>query len=161
MKGKKAVLAVGFAAVLLGAFVAAHLFAEGDEAEFIGSKKCRKCHFKVYRDWAKRGHAKAFEPLKPEDMDKVCDKTKKKCVACHVTGYGKPGGFSDPEKDKHLAEVGCEACHGPGSLHADMSPRDLREIKKKGGDLKIKMADPEACVYCHNPHINFKELYGE
>jgi hypothetical protein len=44
--------------------------------------------------------------------------------------------------------LGCESCHGPGSLHADSG--DAYDII---GDL-----GPEDCERCHNPErvANFK-----
>ena len=63
-------------------------------------------------------------------------------MACHVTGYGKPGGSTVTHVDK-LQNVGCEECHGPGSLHAkDPKKKDLIEAKPK----------TDTCVSkCHHP----------
>ena len=161
MKRKGMFLGAGFAAAGLVAFVAANLLAEGGGAKYVGSKKCKKCHLKIYKNWSKRGHAHTFESLKAEDLDRTCEVTKKKCIACHVTGFGAEGGWVSKDDTPELANVGCEACHGPGSEHVAMKKTELKELKKNKGDLKIKMADPAACVYCHNPHISYKEMYGK
>ncbi|MFC1693972.1 hypothetical protein ACFL1R_10750 [Candidatus Latescibacterota bacterium] len=55
--------------------------------------------------------------------------------------------------DKHahakLAH-GCEDCHGPGHEHAATGPKNLRELKKNKGDLKIISHNKsEMCGMCH------------
>jgi Cytochrome c554 and c-prime len=64
------------------------------------------------------------------------------CGGCHTTGYS-PGGNQDgkPGLVGTWAEPGvkCEACHGPGSLHAS-NPRGFRmEVDR----------DSELCSSCH------------
>ena len=54
-----------------------------------------------------------------------------------------------------MKEVGCEACHGPGSLHVESSDRK---------DIKNNVSEEE-CTVCHNPErveaFRFKPLiYG-
>ena len=75
------------------------------------------------------------------------------CFACHVTGYGKPGGFTSFEATPGLADAGCEVCHGPGSAHVDAGG-DPSLIKI---DLNIK-----DCESCHNQErvsaFNFKPM---
>ncbi len=61
-----------------------------------------------------------------------------KCLECHTTGFGKPGGFRSEQETPLMKEVGCEACHGPGSLHAQST--DKKDIKE---DVSAK--DCEAC----------------
>src|SRR5205085_10310562 len=40
------------------------------------------------------------------------------CTGCHVTGLNKPGGANLATVEKQaLADVQCETCHGPGSIH--------------------------------------------
>lgn len=112
---------------------------------YVGEKTCRKCHFKEAKVWKETKHAKAFEVL-PEKY-----KGDEKCLACHVTGHGKPGGFTGPES-ADLAAVACEACHGPGSAHAEFgkaneAARDDPKVKAQAKAL-IGDATP-ACVRCH------------
>src|SRR5436190_2294462 len=76
-----------------------------EDAGYVGSKSCQKCHFKEYSSWQKTKMAKAFDSLKPNqaaegrkkaNVDLAKDFTKDPaCVACHVTGYGKPGGYPE------------------------------------------------------------------
>ena len=80
----------------------------------------------------------------------------RECYACHATGYGKPGGFVSLEKTPHLANAGCEVCHGPGGAHAE-SGGDKALIKRK-----MSVSD---CETCHNAQrvraFGFKPmLYG-
>ena len=99
---------VGF--VLIGTLVA---YATGipKEAEYLGTKKCKMCHFKEHRTWKATKHASNFDALKG---DEVKDPD---CLKCHTTGYGKPGGFVSVEATPGLKGTGCEGCHGPGSEH--------------------------------------------
>ena len=62
------------------------------------------------------------------------------CFECHTTGYSKKGGFVSEEKTPELKNPGCEACHGPGSLHA--ASEDPGEIVRK--------VTIENCNTCHS-----------
>ena len=94
---------------------------------YVGSNKCRKCHMKEFKSWQESAMAKSFELLKPgvraeqktaAKLDPQKDYTQDaKCLPCHTTGYGKPGGFVDMKKTPDLAGVGCETCHGPGGTY--------------------------------------------
>ncbi len=74
------------------------------------------------------------------------EKLKFDCAACHTTGYsprgsvekmeGIVGGWAQPG-------VQCEACHGPGSLHAKNPP------SSKGGVLMAINPDAAQCKRCH------------
>jgi DnaJ-class molecular chaperone len=62
----------------------------------------------------------------------------RKCLECHTTGFGKPGGFSSVQQTPLLKEVGCEACHGPGSIHVQSSdPKDIKKV--------VSETDCQAC----------------
>lgn len=113
--------------------------------EYIGADGCKKCHFKPYKEWKKTPHADAFDKL-PEKY-----KSDSKCLTCHTTGHGQPGGFAG---DKKLAGVQCEMCHGPGKAHADYMKANeakkedaavLAEGKKLIGGDRGK----SVCWLCH------------
>jgi mono/diheme cytochrome c family protein len=131
---------------------------EGAKPEFIGSKKCKKCHIKSHKSWAKTAHGKAFETLLPgkkadikkkHGLDPAKDYTKDaKCVQCHTVGFGQKGGYAilDPSKFKDAAAhkkaakkmkdlegVGCESCHGAGKDYTEFF-NDL--MKANRGDEK-------------------------
>lgn len=146
--------------------------AGSDKYAYVGSKACKKCHIKLYKSWEKTGSAKAFESLKPGEkaeaktkhgLDPEKDYTKdESCLKCHVTGFGKPGGYviPDPEdkaavkKAKYLMGSGCESCHGPGSEYVKV----FKEIQKSKRMYKVdelyavglQKMDASACTNCHN-----------
>jgi peroxiredoxin len=84
-------------------------------AGIVGSAACKSCHAREYEIWSRSPHARAVESLRAKDKEDEAD-----CLRCHVTGFGRPGGFAKgdratPEND--LARVGCESCHGAGAEH--------------------------------------------
>ncbi len=139
--------------------------------KFVGSRKCKMCHSKVFKSWEQTPHAKAMEGLKPGEraeaktkagLDPQKDYTKdESCVACHVVGWGQAGGFQfldDEKKAAKLAKshgsVGCESCHGAGEAYAKLH----KEVKKSKRNYKwsemeeagmIKITE-ETCLGCHN-----------
>ena len=117
------------------------------DAKYVGSNKCMACHKKDHDSWLKTKHSKAFELLQGNEVKEA------ECVKCHVTGYGKPGGFTDVEKTPALKNVGCEACHGPGSEHTKAA---LDAPEKGDWDKKINKVPQNVCINCHNPHIDRK-----
>ena len=118
-------------------------------AKYIGSKKCRSCHLNEHKTWRKTKHYKTFEQLEgPEKKDPDC-------LKCHSTGYGKPGGFVNEDDTPDLAGTGCEACHGPGSAHAEAA-KDAPE-EGKWEDPNYPKVIANSCVACHNPHVPQKE----
>lgn len=83
------------------------------EQRYVGSAACRPCHAPAYDFWTKTKHGRAWATL--EDQGKHFDLT---CIGCHSVGYQKPGGYCRLDDIGVLKDVGCEMCHGPGSLHA-------------------------------------------
>ncbi|MDI6704240.1 MAG: cytochrome c family protein [bacterium] len=114
------------------------------KADYIGTEKCKMCHMKQYKTWEKMPHSTTFSRLKDEDVKNP------KCLKCHTTGYGK-GGYKDAATTPNLKDVGCEACHGPGSLHM----KAKKEDRKKTINRILK----NVCVECHNPHIRDRATY--
>jgi hypothetical protein len=111
--------------------------AEEGKASYLGTDECTKCHEEERAVWDKTDHAKAYPTLEKQFVEYNLE-----CVGCHVTGYEKPGGSTVTHVDG-LKNVGCEVCHGPGSLHA--------KTPDKAG-LIVKQPDPQSCVSeCHHP----------
>jgi hypothetical protein len=124
----------------------------GDEAksaepahDYVGAAKCKICHKgakkgEIYEKWETSPHAKAYEVL-PEASQKD-----EACLACHTTGYG-AGGFAVGDEDAaKFANVGCEACHGPGSDYKSMKVMKDRELALKAGMI---IPTAEECAACH------------
>jgi hypothetical protein len=101
---------------------------------FAGSAICKQCHESAYDKWSTTAHAHALAALKKVGSDRDPE-----CVICHVIGLGYEGGFVNEEKTPHLAGVGCENCHGPGSEHV------LAFGQTAPGQPKT------ACTQCHTP----------
>lgn len=113
---------------------------------YLGSDKCKMCHSKQHGTWAMMKHFKAFDSLTAEE------KKNDECVKCHVTGFGKPGGFVSMEKTPNLAHVQCEACHGPGGNHMKAPMADKKKtIDRRGTD----------CRDCHSPHVDVMRKKAE
>jgi len=120
------------------------------DAKYIGTKKCRSCHTEQHKSYRKSKHAKTFEQLKGDEVKDP------KCLKCHTTGYGKPGGFTTAEDTPDMASTGCEACHGPGSAHAEAA-KDAPE-EGKWTDPNYPAVIPSSCVGCHNPHYSHDKV---
>jgi hypothetical protein len=101
---------------------------------YTGSASCRPCHGAEFDKWNTTAHARALAALKKAGSDRDPE-----CVICHVVGLEYEGGFVNEEKSPHLAGVGCENCHGPGSEHvlsAGQTPTSQPKM---------------ACAKCHTP----------
>jgi hypothetical protein len=111
--------------------------AKPGEAVYVGVAACMECHEETETFWKNDRHAHAWETL--EEQNKTFDA---ECVSCHVTGYGRAGG-STLGKTEEREDVQCEACHGPGSLHAESD-----------GDTDMPTLEPDeaTCAVCHNSH---------
>jgi hypothetical protein len=150
------------------------------DARYVGSKTCLPCHFKEHVSWQKKPKAKALSTLLPNEaadrkkaagLDPAKDYSRDAaCVRCHVTGYGKPGGYPEivagrewtPEETaraKLMENVGCESCHGPGEL-ANPFKKANKEYKWAEVE-KLGMVKPAEtlCASCHNKDSpTFKEF---
>ena len=126
------------------------------ENSYVGTAACKDCHEEEYGNFtkfAKKAHSDKSIKIMASDLTEA---ELAECYACHTTGYGKPGGFVSYEKTPHVADAGCEVCHGPGHDHVE-SGGDAGLIKGK-----LSMED---CEGCHNESrvkaFNFKPLlYG-
>jgi len=154
--------------------------AEDAKPEYVGDKTCQKCHFAQHKSWKKTAMAKAMKTLAPTTeaddkalfdkktaakLDPAKDYTNdEKCLKCHTTGYGEPGGYpKDPKKDEAATKaaaatgsVGCESCHGPGSLYVKHKTEAVEKDKDAKftfeGLSKLGLIKPDeaVCAKCHN-----------
>jgi hypothetical protein len=92
-----------------------------EKPKYVGSKRCMDCHPSAYQKWVNTpagqpGHVNAFKTLEDKKLHPSERQFDPECVACHVVGFGKTGGYAGPF-DARLKGVGCESCHGPCSEH--------------------------------------------
>jgi hypothetical protein len=118
-----------------------------NDLEYLGSSSCGfggSCHQYEYEKWSTKGHAKAYQTL--VDVGSQYDP---ECIRCHVVGLEYETGFVSEKSPKDLRNVGCEACHGPGSKH-------MMAILTAEEDTET--SEPKsACIDCHTPeHSNYE-----
>lgn len=126
------------------------------EATFVGSAKCKSCHKEAYKIWEKTPHAQAYKTL-VESKHPSLRQYDGECIVCHVVGFALQGGFTDERRTPHLENVGCESCHGPGSLHV-ASPQDVKlqeamnTWKPLPGETEEKRVNrvDQFCQKCHD-----------
>jgi cytochrome c554/c'-like protein len=142
--------------------------AEGQHA-YVGNMKCKMCHLKESNAWAATKMSKAYDLLKPgvnadakkkAGLDPAKDyTTDPKCLRCHTTGYGKPGGFVNMETTPHLAGVGCEMCHGAGGDYVQEQLMSTKNKEYKKSDLVTAglagTITAGQCTACHNNESPF------
>lgn len=140
------------ATVVCAAFVitTTTLFAEETEGTptYVGANKCKICHKgekngEIWEKWEADPHSKAMESLDPEKGEN----TNPECLRCHTTGYGAGGYGAEGMEELDLANVGCEACHGPGSEYKSMKIMKDPEAALAAG---LIVPDESTCMACHN-----------
>jgi len=121
-----------------------------DKNSYIGNKKgkCKMCHAKQFKSWQKTKHATVFDKL--SDVEKK-DPEK---VKTRTVGFGKPGGFKNAAESLHLANVICEACHGPAGKHVAI-PLSKKEEKQTS---ILTPKEKNTCADCHNEHEITEEM---
>jgi len=107
--------------------------ADASAKPYVGAEACKTCHTADYALWSSSMHAHAMQTLVTKKAD-----FNSECVGCHVVGYKKRGGFADNATTPNLANVQCEACHGPGARH----------VENPG--VPYGKAGKPSCMPCHN-----------
>lgn len=107
-------------------------------AAYVGTAQCLTCHKDAGAAWTASAHAHAFAILAARKAD-----ADPKCISCHTIGFGNPSGYRREFANTKLVNVGCESCHGPGSLH----------VRERKGDTSVHFTfrplDRGDCVKCH------------
>ncbi len=117
------------------------------KAGYVGSERCGDCHAAALSWWEGHRHGNAYATL--EMRNKQFNLS---CVGCHVTGYHKPGGATVVQNEG-LTDVGCESCHGPGSLHV--------KDRKAPAEVNVVRTVPEStCLECHVPEHSDRFEYN-
>ena len=164
---------IGFAPQALGSPVGSETSTCADWS-YVGSKKCKICHMKQYKSWAKTLMAQSFDLLKPGIRAEAKQKagfdpgkdytTDKTCIPCHTTGNGAPGGFTSIEETPDLAGVGCEVCHGAGEGYLRKGFMTLKNKAFKLDDIKaagLIVPDESTCTsLCHNEKNPFNKPFN-
>ncbi len=111
----------------------------------VGTARCQGCHPQAFETWKNTKHSQAFATLEKEGKALHLE-----CVSCHVTGWQQPGGVCRLNAMAERHDVGCESCHGPGSLHV---ARPTKQTIQRG-------VGAETCSQCHNaehaPHFDYQ-----
>lgn len=115
------------------------------QPSYVGSDACASCHATEHRWWRTTPHGRAYATLTERHKEFNLS-----CVGCHVTGYQRPGG-SNVTHVGPLADVGCENCHGPASLHIENPSAALVNVHRD--------APEEICARCHTPEHSDRFLY--
>ncbi len=105
------------------------------EAAYVGNEACRSCHPDPFAVYDKTGHARAYATLESVQKQYRLD-----CVACHVIGFQQSGGVCRVDQVEDRKNVGCENCHGPGSIHV-LDGTEKSVLRPRPG--------PSVCVGCH------------
>ncbi len=128
--------------------------------KYVGTARCRDCHASAYKVWAESKHHDAYQTLvdKKRPSNRQYDP---ECIVCHTVGFGYVSGFKSEKATAKLENVGCESCHGPGSLHANDAnnpalraemnpwkvPPNETAVQK---ERRLQRID-DACQRCHDP----------
>jgi cytochrome c554/c'-like protein len=106
---------------------------------YVGADGCKSCHQAIYTSWSQTKHARALARLSKEQKEGG------ECIRCHVTGTSEQ--IAREGASPSHPNVQCEACHGPGSLHA-------ADATVRTGIRKVPASS--TCETCHNdksPHF--------
>jgi hypothetical protein len=107
------------------------------EAAYVGSAACQGCHAAATAVYRETGHARAYRAL-----EAVHKQYRLECVACHVVGIQQPGGVCRVDRVAGRDAVGCENCHGPGSLH--VAHPATQAVARPAPTVSV-------CLGCHTP----------
>jgi len=177
MKTLRTVFIIVFAGLIV---LSMSLWAQDKKAQYIGADKCKMCHKSANKGeqfvkWQNGPHAKTYATLATDHSKEVAKKAgvegdpqkAPQCLICHVTGYEAP---AEAKAETYTLEdgVGCEACHGPGSLYKSMNiMKALRAGTQDAKAVAFIKGDEKTCLTCHNEEsptykpFKFEEKWAE
>ena len=118
---------------------------------YLGGEVCQRCHKAEHDQWATTLHAQAWKTLVDAKKDASED-----CIACHVVGYKKPGGFQNGDNAAKLANVQCENCHGMGTQHESLPTTARRITEATCRGCHTSATSPNFTFVTYLPHILHK-----
>ena len=140
------------------------------KAGYVGSARCRSCHVGQHQAWSETPHSRALAKLASADSAAIAGMAAKlkvklehppvqteACVVCHVTGFKLAGGYpgADSAATASLSAVGCESCHGPGSVHVTSA------FSGKKTTI-VRAVSEKVCTQCHteqtSPGFDFGDM---
>lgn len=125
-----------------------------EDQTYTGSKQCASCHLDQFLAWKKTKHSKAFDIMPAKYRNDAS------CLKCHTTGFGEPTGYTGASTAA-LAGTSCEACHGPGSKHAEIAKEFANQKLSKEQEAYVRSTIPlilegNACIKCHESKAHKK-----
>lgn len=126
--------------------------------KFVGSQVCADCHDREYEIWKETPHAHATDSIvNPAERSEIPRHHDPECLSCHVTGwnpqeyYPYESGYLSLDKSKHLHQMGCENCHGPGSDHVAAENGEIGDEEKHRQDMILTLDTArDTCLKCHD-----------
>jgi predicted CXXCH cytochrome family protein len=121
-----------------------------DGRRYVGPDACAPCHPNWSAAWVETKMASAFSTLAGFSGGAFLND--RRCLSCHTTGYdpGRDNGGFD-EGAPLMADVGCEACHGAGSLM----------IERQSRAYIVRSLDAALCGRCHGERYGAKLCFPE
>lgn len=110
------------------------------QVSYVGNDRCVGCHQSAAEVWDHSKHSHAYEALENIAKRPTLRNFDPECVVCHVVGFGIQTGYTTAERTPHLKNVGCESCHGPGSLHADNAEKWAKKLEPLNPDYVASMS---------------------
>jgi len=112
-------------------------------ATYVGRAACRDCHANIADQYAEQ----PMGTMPPGHADNNCG-------SCHATtGFGQPTGGQLDGSTPLLDGIGCESCHGPGSLHIAAASIADREA------TITRVPPDKTCTDCHGDRKSTPDGY--
>ncbi|MEE4273926.1 MAG: ankyrin repeat domain-containing protein [Thermoanaerobaculales bacterium] len=142
---------------------------------YVGVSACTDCHSTAeagnpHVTWMRSRHGHAYwrlgsdwsrflAGLRPHYADLTDPMADHRCLLCHVTGRQDDNAlFAESYREEE--GIGCESCHGPGSLYSNSEIMGDREAFLAAGGVVPTEA---TCRSCHrrSENFDFEEMLGK